>query len=79
MNREILLYITTQRINQITNWGIGLIATSLVIRAMHDFMEAMASPETGLKDAFRKTKKRIYAAVIAITAESTILFIQRFY
>lgn len=79
MGESILLYASVDAINQIMKWGIGLVAITLTLRASHDFMLALDEPETGIKEAFRKVKKRIKAAVIAITIESTVIFIQHFY
>ena len=75
----ILLTATQQNIRQVISWGSALIAGFLTLRVIWDFMQAVNEPETGLKEAFDRCRKRMMAAVIAITIESTILFIQRFY
>lgn len=70
---------TERNIQFLINCGIVLITAALTLRAMWDFIKAANDPETGLKDAFKKTRKRIFAAIIAITIQSTISFIQYFY
>lgn len=76
---EILLTATETNIHTLINYGMAVIIGFLVFRAMKDFINAINEPETGLKEAFQKCRKRVYAVLIAITAESTIVFIQHFY
>ena len=79
INGILLTGATGKNIGQVMFWG-GLLLTSfLVVRASWDFVGAINEPENGLKEAFRKTKKRVFAAIIALTIESTIAFIQSFY
>ena len=79
MMQAIVLSATTRRIGQVAGWGMGLIVALLVWRALNDFMAAFDDPEMGLKEAFRRSRKRIYASLIALTIESLVLFIQQFY
>lgn len=79
MEHIILLTATEQNIRTMISWGISLIAGFLTVRAIWDFLQAVNEPEAGVKEALRKCGKRIMAAVIAITIESTIWFIRGFY
>ncbi len=79
MSWSILMNTTVARIRQLESWGLALITGLLILRAINDFMEAYSDPETGLKEALRKSKKRVYAALIAITVESLVVYIQHFY
>lgn len=77
---EIILTGSTGRnIGQVMFWCGLLITGFLIMRAGWDFMGAIGDQESGLKEALRKTKKRIFAAVFALTIESFIAFIQKFY
>lgn len=79
MSKGILMDTTIARINMLQIWGMSLIVGILTLRAINDFMTALNDPETGLKEAFRKSRKRVFASLIAITIESLVLYIQRFY
>lgn len=70
---------TLERIDQLQTWCLTLVVGLLTLRAINDFMSAYNDPETGLKEAFRKSKKRIYASLIAITVESLVFYIKYFY
>lgn len=75
----ILLTATEQNIQTMMSWGISLIVGFLTIRVIWDFFQVVNEPETGIKEALQKCGKRIMAAIIAITIESTIWFIREFY
>lgn len=79
MSWSILMSTTVARIRQLESWGLVLITGLLILRAINDFMKAYSDPETGLKEALQKSKKRVYAALIAITVESLVVYIQHFY
>lgn len=80
-NRAILLYATTDKINQLTGWGLGLITGLLILRLINDFLGAINDPdvEIGFKEALKKCRRRVYAALIALTIDSLVLFFQGFY
>lgn len=81
MYQEILLSVTGKHIDQLIFWGMSLMTGMLTLRAIHDFMIAFTDCDADMTvvEAIRKVRKRIYAVVIAITAESTILFFKHFY
>ena len=49
------------------------------LRVLRDFLVAYQDEDMGLRTAAGKVKRRIFAAVIAITASSIIGFIKTFY
>lgn len=77
----ILLSATMERINQLVGWGLGLVVALLIFRVSNDFFSAISDPdvEISVKEALKKCRKRVYAALIAITIDSLVLFFQRFY
>lgn len=77
--KEILMTATESNIRSMIGWGMAVIIGFLILRATKDFMDAISEADTGIKEAFNKSKKRVYAVLIAITVESTIAFIARFY
>lgn len=81
MNQAILLSATMERINLLVGWGIGLVVALLIVRLINDFLSAINDPdvEIGIKEALKKCRKRVYAALIAITIESLVIFFQKFY
>lgn len=81
MTQTILLSSTTDRINQLVSWGLGLVVVLLIGRLTNDFLSVITDPdvEIGIKEALKKCRKRVYAALIAITIESLVLFFQTFY
>lgn len=81
MMNAILLYATMERINSVKGWILALITGLLILRAINDFMSAYNDPDMdiSLKEALRKSKKRIYAALIAITIDSLVIYIEQFY
>lgn len=81
MNQAILLSATMERINLLVGWGIGLVVALLIVRLIIDFLSAINDPdvEIGIKEALKKCRKRVYAALIAITIESLVIFFQKFY
>lgn len=81
MNQAILLSATMDRINLLISWGLGLVVALLIVRLINDFLSAINDPdvEIGIKEALKKCKKRVYAALIAITIESLVIFFQKFY
>lgn len=81
MNQTILLSATTGRVNLLIGWGLGALVALLVIRLINDFLSAISDPdvEIGVKEALKKCRKRVYAALIAITIESLVIFFQKFY
>lgn len=81
MNPAILLSATMERINLLVGWGIGLVVALLIVRLINDFLSAINDPdvEIGIKEALKKCRKRVYAALIAITIESLVIFFQKFY
>lgn len=70
---------TVGRINLLTGWGLTLITGLLTVRAINDIVSRLDDPEVNLRDAIRMSKKRLYAALIAITVESLVVYIQSFY
>ena len=79
MTYAILATKTVGRINSVTGWGIGLLTALLTLRAVNDFLNAYADPEVGFKEAWRKCKNRTKAVLIALTADSLIIYIKFFY
>lgn len=77
----ILLSATIERINTAKGWMLAIITGLLVLRAINDFMRAYNDPdmEMGLREALRKSKNRIYAAIIAITIDSLVAYFDLFY
>ena len=67
-------YITLEHINTLTD---ALLL--LTVRVLRDFLVAYQDEDMGLRTAAGKVKRRIFAAVIAITASSIIGFIKTFY
>ena len=81
MKKGILLYATARHVTLLTYWGMGIMTSLLILRAINDFMKVFSDSEVEMtfKDALRKVKNRIYAVVIALTIDSTIIFIKKFY
>lgn len=81
MMNAILLSATEARINTAKGWILSIITGLLILRAINDFMRAYNDPdmEMGLKEAWRKCKNRIYAAIIAITIDSLVVYFEFFY
>lgn len=69
------------RINELTTWGMALITGLLILRAANDLMKVFSDGDgqVTLKEALTKIRKRIYAVVIALTVDGTILWISKFY
>ncbi len=72
-------YITLEHINTLTDALLVLIPALLTVRVLRDFLVAYQDEDMGLRTAAGKVKRRIFAAVIAITASSIIGFIKTFY
>ncbi len=72
-------YTTLEHINTLTDALLVLIPALLTVRVMRDFLVAYQDEDMGLRTAVGKAKKRIFAAVIAITASSIIGLIKTFY
>lgn len=72
-------YITLEHINTLTDALLVLIPALLTVRVLRDFLVAYQDEDMGLRTAVGKAKKRIFAAVIAITASSIIGLIKTFY
>ena len=51
----------------------------LVVRTGRDIYAAMSDEDLGLKGAIKKVKKRIAAAVVAVTIEGLVTFFRQFY
>lgn len=79
MERSILLYASIGRINKIAFAAMGMVTVLLILRVMWDFIIALLDSDTGIKEACRKSRKRIFAAIIALTVTGIIQFIQSFY
>lgn len=77
----ILLYISIDYVKTLTKWGLALLTAGLTLRMTNDFFNVMADPdaETSIKEALKKCRKRVYAVLIAITIDSLVAYIQRFY
>lgn len=72
-------YQSVYDIYSIGMWLIGLVAAFLVGRTGRDIYAAMSDEGLGLKGAIKKVKKRIAAAVIAVTIEGLVTFFRQFY
>ena len=72
-------YQSVYDIYSIGMWLIGLVAAFLVGRTGRDIYAAMSDEDLGLKRAIKKVKKRIAAAVIAVTIEGLVTFFRQFY
>ena len=72
-------YITLEHINTLTDALLVLIPALLTVRVLRDFLVAYQDEDMGLRTVAGKVKKRIFAAVIAITASSIIGLIKTFY
>ena len=72
-------YTTLEHINTLTDALLVLIPALLTVRVLRDFLVAYQDEDMGLRTAVGKAKKRIFAAVIAITASSIIGLIKTFY
>lgn len=72
-------YQSVYDIYSIGMWLIGLVAAFLVGRTGRDIYSAMSDEDLGLKGAIKKVKKRIAAAVIAVTIEGLVTFFRQFY
>lgn len=72
-------YQSVYDIYSIGMWLIGLVAAFLVGRTGRDIYVAMSDEDLGLKGAIKKVKKRIAAAVIAVTIEGLVTFFRQFY
>lgn len=72
-------YLTLEYINILTHGFLLLIPVMLSMRAIKDFLNAYLEEELGLKMAFQKVKKRVFAAVIAITVTSIVELVKGFY
>ncbi len=72
-------YQSVYDIYSIGMWLIGLVAAFLVGRTGRDIYAAMSDEDLGLKCAIKKVKKRIVAAVIAVTIEGLVTFFRQFY
>ena len=72
-------YQSVYDIYSIGMWLIGLVAAFLVGRTGRDIYAAMSDEDLGLKGAIKKVKKRITAAVIAVTIEGLVTFFRQFY
>lgn len=84
MKKKILLTgfyrgLTGDNIKQMMAWGILLILGGLTVRVLWDFFSIMIDPEQGLKAAWQKSYKRIFAVIIAICVESLIIYFSKFY
>ena len=66
-------YQSVYDIYSISMWLIGLVAAFLVVRTGRDIYAAMSDEDLGLKGAIKKVKKRIAAAVVAVTIEDALL------
>ncbi len=72
-------YTTLEHINTLTDALLVLIPALLTVRVLRDFLVAYQDEDMGLRTAAGKVKKRIFAAVIAITASSIIGLVRTFY
>ena len=72
-------YQSVYDIYSIGMWLIGLVAAFLVGRTGRDIYAAMSDEDLGRKGAIKKVKKRIAAAVIAVTIEGLVTFFRQFY
>ena len=72
-------YQSVYDIYSISMWLIGLVAAFLVVRTGRDIYAAMSDEDLGLKGAIKKVKKRIAAAVVAVTIEGLVTFFRQFY
>ena len=72
-------YQSVYDIYSIGMWLIGLVAAFLVGRTGRDIYAAMSDEDLRLKGAIKKVKKRIVAAVIAVTIEGLVTFFRQFY
>ncbi|MFR5450653.1 MAG: hypothetical protein ACLTIG_04470 [Roseburia hominis] len=71
-------YQSVYDIYSISMWLIGLVAAFLVVRTGRDIYAAMSDEDLGLKGAIKKVKKRIAAAVVAVTIEGLVTFFGNF-
>lgn len=73
-------YATVNRVEQLKSWAYIVIPAMLCARCTKDFVDAIHDPETyGLKGAFLKCKKRIFACVIAITVTGIVAWVKKYY
>lgn len=77
--QAVLLTATEQNIRDYITWAGGFVVGGFILRAFSDFIKAFEDPDMGLKEAFRKTKKRIFAAIIAITVEGTVIWLKGYF
>lgn len=66
-------------VTKYTSWLTGLLTVGLIMRCLRDFLEAFGDPETGIKEAVKKSKRRIFAVAIGITSTSLIALLKRYY
>ena len=66
-------------VSKYTRLMMGLLTVGLIMRCLRDFLEAFGEPETGIKEALKKVKRRIFAAAIGITATSLISLLKGYY
>lgn len=69
---------TVRYINDITNAILVLIPFLLTVRAVRDGINSY-DEEDGIRLMLNKIKKRVFAAIIAITVSSIIAFFKSFY
>lgn len=72
-------YATIDTINSLSVGLMALASVLLSIRCTRDIMAAMEDPETGIKEALKKVKKRIFATIIALLTTSFVAYFQSFY
>ena len=74
----ILLTATEQNIRDLIFWGQLLIVGALMLRTILDMLKGM-DDISELPAVLKRSKKKVVAAIIAITIESTAIWIYGFY
>lgn len=73
------LLASAAQINEITGWMCGLIIAILTLRLIRDLYDAYNDADMGIKEVFRKGKRRIFASLIGIGAAGLVAFFQRYF
>ena len=79
MEKAILLYITIDKVKILTSSFLWLLSALLIFRLLRDVILAYQEAEQGLQEVLKKSGKRIFAVIIAITVSSLVTFFKGFY
>lgn len=72
-------YATIDSVNTLSVGLMALVTVLLGLRCTRDIMGAMEDPETGLMEAMKKVKKRVFATIVALLTTSFVAYFQSFY